>query len=137
MLDIAMRMIIGFGLSVGLGWLITSMTHEFLGHQARKRLERVDRGKPGVTDPDAALFGSQFLLTGAIERTLFTLLIAYQVSGAAVAMMIWLGLKTALGWGEHLKTPQGRSLALHGLFTGLVSLLFALVGGLFIRTGLG
>ena len=137
MLDTAMRIIIGLGISLGLGCLITSMAHEYLHHQIRKRFAPDDGSETRTTDADASLFGSHLPLTGTIERAVFTLLVAYNVSGTAVAMIVWLGLKTAIGWDEQLKTPPGRLHTFHRLFTGLVSLLFALMGGLFIHTGMG
>jgi hypothetical protein len=82
------------------------------------------------------MLGSHVPLSGTIERTVFALMTAYNISGTAIAMMIWLGLKAAAGWNERIKTPPGRLILLRSLFTGMVSLLFALMGGLFIHAGI-
>jgi len=135
MLDILMRFVIGLTISLGFGWLVTMVAHEYLGFQIRKKLAATDVDNPVAPSEDAHLFGSQMPLTGTIERLVFTMIVAYNVSGAAIAMMVWLGLKMATGWNENIKTPSGKIPAIHSLFTGMVSLLFALIGGLFISAG--
>ena len=71
-------------------------------------------------------------LQGVLERFFFTIIIAFNVSGAAVAMMGWLAVKmvTNLNRGDLPSRPIVRARALTGLIGGLVSLTFALIGGL-------
>lgn len=69
-------------------------------------------------------------LTGFIERLLFTILIGAE--GALTAMMAWLALKMASNWnfsGENYPRP----LALSALLAGVVSMLFAFLGGMIRR----
>lgn len=71
-------------------------------------------------------------LTGVIERGFFTVLVAYDVSGAATAMMAWMGLKLATNWNRvgNTQSPELWSAwAFSALIGGIVSLLFAVLGG--------
>lgn len=77
-------------------------------------------------------------VTGFIERFFFTLLVAFDVSGTGVAMMGWISVKMASGWntrarsdGEEWAKAVGKSFI--ALLAGLVSMTFALIGGLVIR----
>jgi hypothetical protein len=144
MLDVVMRFTIGFGLSLGLGWLITMIVHDYFNYRLKERVsadgccgsnaEAVRN--PDVPPGDAFLFGSHMPVPGCIERSVFTILVACNVSGAAIAMIGWLGLKTAIVGCDNIKTIPGKIYAFHVLFTGMVSLFFALLGGLFIRGGI-
>lgn len=71
------------------------------------------------------------VLIGISERLFFTLLVAFQVTGVAGGIIAWIGVKMAVGWGavKEGRTPH-RALAFTGLLSSLVSLLFAVVGGL-------
>lgn len=68
-------------------------------------------------------------LVGTMERLFFTGIIAFEVTAAAVAMVAWLALKMATDW-NRINAPYTPSEALTGLLGGLVSMLFALIGGL-------
>lgn len=141
MLDAIMRFTIGFGLSLGLGWLVTMIAHDYFNYRFRRGLaadncagsnEEATRGSD-IPPEDASPFGSHMPLPGSIERLVFTVLVAYNIGGAAIAMIGWLGLKTAIGWSENIKTAPGKDSAFQALFIGMVSLFFSLLGGLFIR----
>jgi hypothetical protein len=73
-------------------------------------------------------------LTGFIERSFFVVLVAFQVEEAATAMIAWLGVKLAANW--QREAPKGHSLEARidytfaALLAGLLSMLFALIGGL-------
>ena len=71
-------------------------------------------------------------ITGTIERLFFTVLVGFGVQGVPVAMMAWLGLKLATNWNHPDWAGQAgaRSFALTALLAGLVSMLFAYLGGL-------
>ena len=74
-------------------------------------------------------------LTGAMERTFFSVIVALNISGAAVAMIGWLTLKMVTNWnrsGGSRDVKQVR-LAFSALLAGLVSMLFAVVGGVICR----
>lgn len=71
-------------------------------------------------------------LTGAVERMVFTVLVAEGVGGAATAMMGWLALKLATNWNrdDWKNDPKARPFAFTALLAGLLSMLFAALGGL-------
>jgi hypothetical protein len=80
-------------------------------------------------------FGPIDWLLGFIERAFFMILIAFKISGAAVAMITWLLVKMATNWHRIIDTEKGkqplnRGLALCSLVTGMVSLFFAVTGGI-------
>jgi hypothetical protein len=71
-------------------------------------------------------------LTGIVERTFFTLLVALHVQGVPAAMIGWLAIKLASNW-NHPSAPKGSTTRAHAflaLLAGLISLGFAYFGGL-------
>lgn len=74
---------------------------------------------------------------GLIERTFFTLIIAFNVSGAGVSMIAWIMVKMFSTWNRLLKIEDlwAGPFAFSSLLGNLVSMLFALVGGLICRKG--
>ncbi len=75
-------------------------------------------------------------LTGLLERLLFTWLVALSVSGTAVAMIAWLGIKLAADWSRpdgEMNVAIWRGMAASALLAGMVSMLFALAGGILCR----
>ena len=79
------------------------------------------------------------LIPGLLERLFFTVIIAFEVSGAAVGMVTWIALKMLASRkyreeraGEE-GFPSGLPFEYAGLVGNLLSMLFALVGGLCIR----
>jgi len=74
--------------------------------------------------------------TGAVERFVFTVLVAAGVAGVVPAMMGWLALKLATNWNsDHWKkNPNAHPFAFTALLAGLVSMFFATLGGL-VATG--
>lgn len=85
--------------------------------------------------PESAVPRVPSWLTGAVERFFFTLLVAYDVSGTGPAMVGWLALKFATNWNhpDWAKYPQARPFAFSALLAGLLSMLFALLGGRMAR----
>ena len=77
-------------------------------------------------------------LTGVVERLVFCVLVGLDVPGAATAMMGWLALKLATNWNrKDMETnAKARPFALTALLAGLVSMLFAAIGGLVCRGNL-
>lgn len=74
-------------------------------------------------------------LTGMMERAFFTVIVALDISGAAIAMIGWLTLKMVTNWnrsGGYRDIKQVR-LAFSALMAGLLSMLFAVVGGVICR----
>ena len=70
-------------------------------------------------------------LTGMIERLFFTIAVAYNVGGSITAMMVWIAIKLAANWGPGAgRIDTFRLRIVSSALGGLVSMLFALVGGL-------
>ena len=84
-------------------------------------------------------------LMGVGERLFFTIAVGVNLSGAGVAMMVWLTLKLAANWNRpgRLNAREGlddeeRELllvrwALSAALAGLLSMTFALIGGLIVQ----
>jgi hypothetical protein len=78
-------------------------------------------------------------LTGLLERLFFTIVIGVRdvelTSEIPMAMVAWLGLKLAANWNrdEHELKDKSRAGAVSAALAGLVSMLFAFVGGLLCR----
>ena len=107
MANIIFRFIIGFSISLGLG---TWLTPIFL-NQIREDL---------------------FKKLNDLERGFFTIIVAFNVSGAAIAMISWIIVKMATNW--HIiarsEKPLDRGVALSSLLGSMISMSFALIGGL-------
>lgn len=84
--------------------------------------------KPRTTE---SFKGVPPMLTGGLERVFFTFLVAFNVSGTPAAMVGWLALKLATHWNhpDYRDTSEARAFAFSGLVAGLLSMLFALLGG--------
>ena len=116
-----MTWIIGFFVSIVVGHGVVWTVRYFL----YKHLNVVERKGSGVMPG---------WMLGAGERAFFTLVIAFNIAGAAISMIAWVALKMATGWNrlgiatkgdEDLRTQQ----ALGALFVNLWSMGFALIGG--------
>lgn len=71
-------------------------------------------------------------VTGSVERLFFTVLVGLNFNGIPAYMLTWLTLKMATNWNhpDWKDQPDARAYALSALLAGLVSMLFALGGGL-------
>ncbi|MBC8179520.1 hypothetical protein H8E88_00190 [candidate division KSB1 bacterium] len=76
------------------------------------------------------------MIVGTIERLFFTLVVAYEVTGAAVAMVGWVTVKATIIWVGKVDKQHGQAFALRSVLCGLASMLFALIGGVIIQQGL-
>jgi hypothetical protein len=73
-------------------------------------------------------------LIGLSERLFFTVVVAYNISGAAVAMMVWIVLKIVPNWELYVRHgPSNKPLVWSSILASLCSMFFALLGGLIIR----
>jgi hypothetical protein len=73
-------------------------------------------------------------LTGCIERLAFATFIGLGISGIAPGMMGWLALKFATHWNRNAKpSDNDTNQAFAALLAGLISMLFAAIGGGIIR----
>jgi len=111
------RWLVGFSVSLGLGWLFVGLFLRWVQHdEAEKSSSGATRVPPWFT--------------GLVERTFFTIVIAFDISGAATGMMAWLAVKMASNWNRVIGSQAA---AFQALTAGLISLFFALVGGLICR----
>ena len=71
-------------------------------------------------------------LLGAVERFFFTTMVAFDIAGAGIAMIAWLGIKMATHWNRE-EGAESVNLAMSALAAGIVSMTFAMIGGLICR----
>ncbi len=121
--------VIGLGLiSLGLGslvsWLVWKKLHGLFERTVKEENWDFNR-------EDAEKIPIYPVLIGLIERTFFAVLVAFHVSGAASALVLWMIVKMTTGWNRVQKGGTAyRMLAFTGLICSVVSLFFAVVGGL-------
>jgi len=74
----------------------------------------------------------QPIFTGILERLFFTILIAFNIPGVAGGIFTWIIVKMVSGWNRITggKETWRRVLSFNALINSLVSLLFAVLGGL-------
>jgi hypothetical protein len=120
--NIFLRWSIGLiGFSLILGWVSSWILLKILRHITLKKTG-------GKLPPD---LGIPNWLIGLLERLFFTLIVAFEVSGTAVAMIGWLTLKMASNWHQISKGKDvARGLGIASLLAGVTSMIFALIGGL-------
>ena len=129
------RWFFGLGiLALGIGWLSTFLLLYVLRSYIKaKAAERKEEKK---YDDFIAAGDIPSWLVGLIERTFFTILVAFNLSATSVAMIIWVAVKMLYNWDIVWRERENmtvRSLALSGLLGNIVSMLFALIGGLICR----
>jgi len=101
----------------------------------------------GAPKPDAPRRRVPSWFTGTIERIFFTTLVAFDVAGYPVAMIVWLAAKMAATWTgrgtprndteeEAKQANDYRISSSITLVNGLVSMMFALIGGLIMQYAL-
>jgi hypothetical protein len=119
---------IGLGVSIVIGRFVTWGFLETLRwhmHIPETNLDPSTRGVPAW-------------FTGAAERLFFTVLVAFHMSGVTVAMIAWIAAKLDANWNrsslDEPKYDRDTIRRARGSFSillaGLVSMLFALLGGL-------
>jgi hypothetical protein len=113
---------LGLTISCGIGHVIVSKFHRWLTHLL---------GVPRDLDANRTPPG----LTGFLERLFFTIAVAVNASDALTAMMAWLALKLAANWQSRTDIPGAeikKNYTFSAIVTGLLSMLFAYIGGLVI-----
>jgi hypothetical protein len=108
-----------------------------IGHGVLRWLHRWLHDRIGIEDEDKPV---QPWLTGLIERFVFFLMVAFEMPATPVTMMAWLGIKMAASWNrsvstspdEEVETKQAQG-AMAAVVLGLLSMGFALIGGLLFR----
>ena len=140
-METLLRWVIGFVFSLVIGHLLTK---KFV-NDLRLYL-KFDMSGINVAEPKIPAW-----LMGTLERLLFTILIAFDVSTVSAGIMGWLAIKMATDWNRvkifygdpgsgsipaSLKFKEEaklRTLAVSGLLGTLVSMIFALIGGLICK----
>lgn len=78
------------------------------------------------------------ITTGIVERVIYTILVGWNVSGAAGFIGAWVTIKAIGGWarwGGPKSTMYTRAVFTVGLLGSGLSAIFGLVGGLIILAG--
>jgi len=96
---------------------------------------------PGIYEHELFIPGS---ILGIYERILFTPLIAFEVSGIGGGMFIYITVKMTIDWLNLLKRGNEsdfqntgvRSLVFRSLIGNILSMAFALIGGLICQIGI-
>jgi hypothetical protein len=129
------RWFFGLGIfALGIGWLSTFLLLDVLRSCIKAKAAERKEGKK--YDDFIAAGDIPSWLVGLIERTFFTVLVAFNVSATSVAMIAWVAVKMVYHWNivwRERETITIRSLALSSLLGNIVSMLFALIGGLICR----
>ena len=122
--------ILGLVVSLVLGSVLTPLFLKVSYWVVSKKLSRPE-SPLGIGDwhPYSIIFG-------IVERLFFTIIVAYDVSGAAISMVAWLGAKMAAYWNKTTVEDDNRISSLISLLAGLFSMLFALVGGIMVKNGI-
>lgn len=113
------RWIFGLTFSVGVGHFILEYGLRALRMSI---IKRPTLGQPGIR-------GWQW---GVIERPFFIILVVYNMKIAVPAMLVWIGIKMKINWGDVNKASKEKWLQVPNtsLYGDFVSMFFALIGGL-------
>jgi len=128
----------GLFVSLVIGGLATSGLLDWI----RKKIKEKAKAKDEICEDDyKKFFGHRYFspwITGTIERLFFTILVAFNVSGTATAMIVWISVKMAVDWLIVIKDEREqwkRQMASSALLGSMISLFFALMGGLIFSKG--
>ena len=129
----------GLVVSLLIGGWATRKSLGWIRKKIKKRAEIIDKISK---DDYKRFFGHEYFspwITGTFERLFFTILVAFNVSGTATAMIVWISVKMAVDWLAVLKDGKEewqRQIAFSTLLGSMISLFFALIGGLICRFGI-
>jgi len=123
--------ILGMFISLVVGSLATRLAHKLNWHFLQRNAEREKWDVPwNEISPNEI----QPIITGILERLLFTILFAFNFSGTSTAMVAWISLKMAIGWKRFTGIDKWkRSLAFYAVINNLISFLFAISAALIIN----
>lgn len=118
----------GFLVSLLLGTIVSTIFIKLIRHF--KDLKNIEKDKLDSKHRIGGFF------IGIIERIFFTVCTAFNLSGLVIGIIGWLTIKMASNHnllnGQE-RTSESRNLALSALLGGLISMLFAILGGLIAR----
>ena len=134
-MELFARWFFGLGIfALGLGWLCTWL---FLkGIRSYIETKATKRNETEIFNEMIAPLDVPSWFIGLTERTFFVILVAFELSAVAVAMIVWLTVKMLYNgniFSDDKKNITVRSLAFSALLANLISMLFALIGGLICR----
>jgi hypothetical protein len=117
---------------LGVSLLLGSVCSYVVWDQLRRFFARTAQRQDWQVGQAAGRIPVQPILIGVLERLFFTILIAFNVSGVAAGLGTWILVKMVSGWNRLAGGDEvwRRMLAFNGLINNLVSLLFAIIGGL-------
>lgn len=125
------RLLYGLAVAVILGGIFT----EICLYWMRKYLGTFETYKQDLGN----VKGLPAWFTGIIERIFFTIVIGFDISSSAIAMIGWLTLKMVTNWNrpqqstDQLKNQIRIVNAFASLLAGIISMFSALIGGLIIK----
>jgi len=137
-------MFTGFFISIGLGTFSVGRIREFFAKDIKNNLKNKVKDEldgrviPELNDENLSCHIDWLL--GVVERFVFTVFVAASLKGAIAPMGGWIALKLAAGWQRRsVDKPYEllliRLLTLNALMNSLISLCFAVVGGLIAGSG--
>jgi hypothetical protein len=136
-MELFFRWFFGLGVfALGLGWLLIYFFLEIVHIHIKAKAG--ERGEEKAYDEVMKPLDVPSWLVGLVERTFFAVLVAFNVSATALAILTWIALKMAFSWNIVWREKGSitlRSLAFSALLANLFSMLFALIGGLICRGG--
>jgi hypothetical protein len=136
-MELFFRWFFGLGVfALGLGWLLIYFFLEIVHIHIKAKAG--ERGEEKAYDEVMKPLDVPSWLVGLVERTFFAVLVAFNVSATALAILTWIALKMAFSWNMVWRERGSitlRSLAFSALLANLFSMLFALIGGLICRAG--
>jgi hypothetical protein len=105
-------------------WLVWKALHSFTISTARSK-------RWPFEEADAEKIPFYAFLAGILERLFFTILVAFGGAAIAPALVLWMIAKMTTGWNRITKPGVFyRMLAFSGLISSLISMIFAVLGGL-------
>jgi len=128
----------GLFVSLVIGQWLTRISLEWIRGKIKERAKEIDKIKDSNFDDFYGIGYFPPWVTGTIERLFFTILVAFNVSGTATAMMVWISVKMATNWLIVIKDEKEqwkRQMAFSALLGTMISLFFALIGGLMFHEG--
>ena len=115
-----------------LKWIIGLTVSLAVGHYVTVWFLAWLRDKHGVKKPEGEKSVPPWI-TGLVERLFFTTAVVFAPLAAVTAMIAWIGIKMASHWARlQTKGSDFRFLLISAVLAGLVSMFFALIGGLII-----
>jgi hypothetical protein len=133
---LACRIFFGLFFSLVIGEWVTTKFLTWIRGKVKENARQIDNIE---NDEFESFSGNEYFpprITGTLERLFFAVLVGFDVSGTAIAMILWVALKMTAEWLSVIQ-EQREAWKLQTVFSALlgnvVSLLFALVGGLIFR----